>query len=130
MKKIVSIFLLIIYTVSAFGITVDYHYCNGHLTHIGILNFHKSGGCNKCNSSDIPPGCCKDKMLFMKGDIHKLSTVSSIAFPGNFANDVPVIHNILLLHKKFCIISDITFDYVKQISSQPPLFLLNNVFRI
>ncbi len=128
MKKIFAIFLLLIYTASASGIAVNYHYCDGQLTHVALLNFGGHGGC-KCNSSDMPQGCCKDKMLFLKGSDHKSSPVSFVALPGNFTIDVPATDNTLLLHKEFCIISDLTFDFVRQKSPQP-IFLLNSVFRI
>jgi len=126
MKKIFAIFLLLIYTGSAFGIGVDYHYCDGQLTHIAILNFGDHRSC-KCSGSDMPIDCCKDKMLFMKGDDHNPS-LSFVALPGSFVIDVPV-HNTLLLPKEFRVISDLTFYFVRQKSPQP-LFLLNSVFRI
>jgi len=128
MKKIFAIFLLLIYTGSAFGIAVDYHYCSGHLTHVTILNFGTQGDC-KCNSSEMPQGCCKDKMLYLKGSEHKSSPISFSTLAGSFEIDIPVTNNTPLLHKEIFIGSDLTPDFVKQKSS-PPIFLLNGVFRI
>lgn len=128
MKKIITILLLFIYSVSALGIAVNYHYCQGDLSNVTVLNFGGNGGC-ECNPSGMPPGCCKDKMLYLKGDDHKSSPVSITFLPGNFAIDLPVLHYTLLLPKEFCIISYLNFDFVRQKSTQS-LFLLNNVFRI
>jgi hypothetical protein len=128
MKKIIIIFLLFIYTATAFGIAINYHYCGGHLSGVKVLNFGGNGGC-KCNPANMPKDCCKDKMLYFKGDNHKSSTVSVIVLPGSFAIDVPVTTNTLLLHKEFCIPAVLTFGFVRQKSPQP-LFLINNVFRI
>lgn len=128
MKKIITILLLFIYSVSALGIAVNYHYCQGDLSNVTVLNFGGNGGC-VCNPSDMPPDCCKDKMLYLKGDDHKSSPVSITVLPFSLAIDVPVIHYTLSLPKEFCIISHLTFDFVRQKSTQP-LFLLNSVFRI
>lgn len=128
MKKIITIFLLFIYTATAFGIAVNYHYCGGHLSGIKVLNFGSDDGC-KCNPADMPKDCCKDKMLYFKGDNHKSSTVSDIALPGSLAGDIPLTQATLLLPKEFRSISVLTFDFVRQKSPQP-LFLLNGVIRI
>lgn len=128
MKKIIIIFLLLIYTGSAFGITVDYHYCSGHLTHVTVLNFGAKGGC-KCNSSEMPKGCCKDKMLYMKGDEHKSSPISFTNLQSNIVIDIPAAQVALLLHKEFFVAPDLTFDFAKQ-KSPPSIFLLNGAFRI
>ncbi len=128
MKKILAIFLLFVYTGSAFGIAVNYHYCDGHLTHVSILNFGEKNGC-KCNPSEMPPSCCKDKMLYLKGSEHKSSPTSFCILPGSFAIDIQVADNTLILHKEFFITPDLMLDFVKQKFS-PPLFLLNRVFRI
>ncbi len=37
--KVMSIFLLIVYTNTAFGVAVNYHYCDNYLYKISILNF-------------------------------------------------------------------------------------------
>lgn len=128
MKKIITIFLLLIYTASAFGIAVNYHYCGGHLSGIKVLNFGGDGSC-KCNPADMPKDCCKDKMLYFKGDNHKSSAISFIALQGSLAGDIPVTQTTLLLSKEFRSISVLTFDFVRQ-KSPHPLFLLNGVIRI
>jgi hypothetical protein len=120
---------LLIYTGSVFGIAVDFHYCDGHVTHVAMLNFGGGHGSCKCNPSDLPSGCCKHKILSMKGGDHKSSPAYLIALPDRFAIDVPVTHNNLSLPKEFFAIYDLAFYLVRRKSPQP-LFLLNNVFRI
>lgn len=127
MKKIFAIFLLLIYTGSAFGIAVDYHFCNGQLTDVSLLHFSDHTGC-KCNPSDMPKGCCKDKMVFLKGNDHKSSSIVYPTSTPGFTIDVPLSDN-TLLSKEFFVAPNPSFEYVKQKFS-PPLFLLNSVFRI
>lgn len=127
MKKIFAIFLLLIYTGSTFGIAVDYHYCDGQLTHISLLNFSDHNNCN-CNSSDMPQGCCKDKMVFLKGNDHKSSSIVYSISTSVVAIDVLLTNN-TLVSKELFVTPNLMFDYVKQKFS-PPLFLMNSVFRI
>lgn len=128
MKKILTIFLILIYSGSALGVVVDYHYCGTHLTNSTILNFGGHAGC-KCNPAGMPEGCCKDKIICMKGDNHRSSQFSFVALPGSFPVAVPELHSTPLLHPAFFIAPALTLCFVKQKYPQH-LFLLYSVFRI
>ena len=128
MKKIITILLILIYSGSALGIVIDYHYCCSNLTNSTILNFGGHGGC-KCNPAKMPSGCCKDRIICMKGDNHQPSQISFIALPGSFAIDVPGLQNTALLRHSFFVATVLTCNSVQQKYPQP-LFLLHRVFRI
>lgn len=128
MKKTITIFLILVYAAASMGIMVNYHYCHGHLTHASILIFGEQNGCS-CNSSTMPKGCCKDKMIFLKGDHHQPSSLFSAPLQTTFTIGLPVIIDKILLQSEFFGKSKITCDFVRQKSPQP-IFLLNSVFRI
>lgn len=128
MKKTIAILLLFIYTVSAFGIAVNYHYCDGYLSGVKVLNFGGKGDC-KCDATGIPKDCCKDKLLYIKGDDHKSSQGSYISTLATYLIDIPVYETIYSFQKasyqhlpiNFCLVSHKSLRH---------LFLLNNAFRI
>jgi len=128
MKKILAIFLFLIYVGSASGIAVNYHYCGSHLTDIFIINFgnHKSCICNPCQ---MPKGCCKDKLLFAKADNHKASIFSFSVLPSTYIIDTSLKNTNVLCIKDLRVERNESFYSVKY-SSTLPIFLLNNVFRV
>lgn len=128
MKKFGAIFFLIIYTSTALGETINFHYCSGHLTHISVLNIGGKTSCS-CNPDAMPKGCCKDN-LYSKADKHYSNpasyTISSITFlPG-----IPPAHNLfdLVLYNSF--LNTHNFDKYVRRSCQNPIYLRNRVFRI
>ena len=126
MKKILAIFLLLVYAASAFGIAVNYHYCNGHLTNVTVVNLGNHN-CN-CNPDGSSEGCCKDKMIYLKGDNHKSSQISFIPSQTNFAGDVPA-YTSLFSYKEFFSEPTLLYHFVKPEYPQP-IFILNSVFKI
>ncbi|HQS50733.1 MAG: hypothetical protein B7X86_06560 [Sphingobacteriales bacterium 17-39-43] len=70
MKKIIAIFLFAAYTATAFGVTLNFHYCGDQLDHVSFLNFEETGGCS-CTSGTMPKDCCQDKIVYHKTDNHK-----------------------------------------------------------
>ena len=72
MKKIVSIFLLIIYSSTSFAVTMDFHYCSGKYSGISFSNFDKAAICG-CDQNKLNQrGCCSDKTICAKTDNHKM----------------------------------------------------------
>jgi len=129
MTRILTIFLLLIYSGSAFGIMVNYHYCGDHLTNRTIRNFGDRGSC-KCNPAEMPSGCCKDKLICIKGDKHETTQFASALLPGNFiAIEAPALFNAEVTGRAFVPVRPIACGVVKKVQLCS-LFLLNNVFRI
>jgi len=63
-KKLIAIFFLVIYTSTAFGVVVRFHFCDKALNHASL-----SGSFGKCDcdsNSYIPMDCCKDKSICLK----------------------------------------------------------------
>lgn len=119
---------MLIYSASAFGIMVNYHYCGDHLTSSTVVNFGSGGGC-KCNPEEMPAGCCKDKLICVKGDTHEASQLSFAALPGSFVVEVPAVYEVMEIHATITATQPISRWSVKSIHVRP-LFLLNSVFRI
>ena len=120
--------LLTIYTGSAVGISINYHYCHGHLTKISLLNFGNKGGCG-CNPKEMPKGCCKDELKYLKIDNHKTIQIAqtsefvSLAIEPIPSNNYYPIPPIDVYH------SNLNKNGIQR-SCPQPIFLLNRVFRI
>ncbi|MDP2421345.1 hypothetical protein [Sediminibacterium sp.] len=130
MKKASVIFLLIIYTSTSLGASINFHYCGGHLAHVSVLNFGGKTGCS-CNPGAMPKDCCKDKLLISKADSHNSSQSSYIVSHISFVADLPAIdniHNLLLNSGDFNADNSYT-KHVKR-SCCDPIYLLIRVFRI
>lgn len=82
MKKIVVILLLTIYAAGVVGMTINYHYCAGHLAKISVLNFGHPKSCG-CNPKNMPRDCCKDILTYHKNDSHRLVAIVAFAAPGS-----------------------------------------------
>lgn len=125
-KKIVAIFFLIVYISTAFGTAINYHYCQGQLTKISILNFGGDGGCN-CNPKDMPKDCCKDKLIYEKADNHRTIQTVQIIEPISFDAESPTLDAQIIFKP---VSNSVTIYNSDQRSYPNPIFLLNRVFRI
>lgn len=129
MKKIGAIFLLIIYTSTALGAAINFHYCSGHLAHISVLNVGGKTGCSS-NPDTMPKGCCEDKLLYSKTDKCNSNPASYTISSISFLPEIPPVHNLFDLGLYSSVIkADNFYKYVRR-SCQNPLYLLNKVFRI
>ncbi|MFZ5977656.1 HYC_CC_PP family protein [Hydrotalea flava] len=130
MKKLGAIFLLIVYTSTALGVSINFHYCSGHLTHVSIINFGGKTGCS-CNPEAMPKGCCKDKLVVSKADNHNSTQAYFIANIISFVPHLPPVNclqNLILNSGGFNANNSWT-KYVKR-SCTDPIYLLIRVFRI
>ena len=125
-KKLIAIFLLTVYTATAFGVPVNYHYCNGHLALVSFLNFGGKSGCS-CNKDAMPKGCCKDEMHYKKADSHKTVQESYTINTVSFTPDLPPVSN---LHDRVLqggsYDSDLIIDRARRSCSEP-IYLLNQL---
>lgn len=84
MKKIISIFLLVLYTSTSFAVTMDIHYCSGKYSGITFLNFDKAANCGCDHNGLHDRGCCTDKIICAKTDNHK--TIQQYWVAPDFSN--------------------------------------------
>lgn len=71
MKKIISIFLLIIYSSTLFAVTLDIHYCGGIYSGISLLGSDKEANCGCDHNRLHDKSCCTDKIICADTDNHK-----------------------------------------------------------
>lgn len=130
MKKLFAIFLILIYTSTALGASINFHYCKGHLAHISVLNFGGKTGCS-CNPEAMPKGCCEDKLVYSNVDNHRSIQQVHIINPISFTPHLSPVNDLqdLILYSGR-ISSDNPYNkYIKR-SSSNPIYLLIRVFRI
>lgn len=133
MKKLLSIFLLIIYTWSAFGaVSIVSQKCNGLGSHISFLKYETQSHC-KCASDNMPKDCCKDHVICQKVDIHKTLQESFTLNTISFAPDllaVSTIFNLYVQDVSYNVTDIKTSSFFIKRSSPQPIYLLFRVFRI
>ncbi|MEY3413024.1 MAG: hypothetical protein RIQ70_1713 [Bacteroidota bacterium] len=79
MKKLIAIFLIMIYTAFSTGLTVYSHYCAGKLVSVSLINPNK-GGCGKCGKK-MTKDCCKDTQQTLSLDESQLGSNVNITIP-------------------------------------------------
>ncbi len=129
MKKLIAIFFLIVYTGTAIGAVINYHYCNGHLANTSFLSFGGKSDC-ACNPAAMPKNCCKDELLYIKTDNHKTVQESFAINTISFTPDLPSVsdlHNLVLQGENYG--TDNFYNYIHR-RSPHPIYLLNQVFRL
>ena len=72
-KRLTAILFLLIYATTAFGITIDFHYCQGKMVKSSLLNISEKPGCccKDEGSRSMPEDCCNDDVKVCKTDNHK-----------------------------------------------------------
>ncbi|MBN9351853.1 MAG: hypothetical protein J0H55_14325 [Chitinophagaceae bacterium] len=89
MKKIISIFLLVIYTTTSFSTTINMHYCGGKYSGLTFANFGVAVQCNCGTHNSTHNGCCSEKIICAKTDNHK--TAQQYWLSSNFPDvTIPV----------------------------------------
>jgi hypothetical protein len=80
-KKIVVIFLMLIYGSATMGATVHLHYCMNELVGWSLWHSDKEE-CGRCGMKEDKTGCCKDehKHFKLKTDHKKAVTTALITF--------------------------------------------------
>ena len=130
MKRLTAILFLLIYATAAFGITIDFHYCQGKMVKSSLLNISEKPGC--CCKQDVSGSmakdCCNDEIKVSKTDSHK--TAQSTKAP-----DLPE-HEALTHFLTYLILpGQVRLPFAHTIFPKPernpePVYLLCRVFRI
>jgi hypothetical protein len=109
MKRFFAFILLLIYSVTSIGATVELHYCMGKLSGwtLALIESH-SKECSKCGmeKTHLDKGCCHDesKLLKIQDDqkanyvsleISKLSVAAPVLIDHTVAYSLPKINELL-----------------------------------
>lgn len=130
MKRLIAILFLLIYANTAFGITIDFHYCQGKMVKFALLNVSAKPDCccKKDASSSMSKGCCNDDIKVSQSDSHK--TAQSTTVPDLLEHEALThFFNYLVLADR---VSRPTAQTVfpKPKRNPEPVYLLCRVFRI
>jgi hypothetical protein len=129
-KKLVAIFFLTIYTATAFGVVVKFHYCDQILTKVSISD---PGGKSECDShSYMPQDCCRDKMICLQINSQRISEqpfILSPRFQNDYADLIPSPSPILITPAT-PVLNSTLFFHRHQRTLPQTIYLLNRVFRI
>jgi hypothetical protein len=124
-KKLLSIFLLLVYSTASSGTVMSAHFCMGELAAITIGEKQEKA-CGYCGMEDA--GCCHDLSKVVKLDNSQLQKTPTLTFvqfillPIQVHYQTPSNLSLLKLPQK----SLISGKYI----GGPPLYLRNSVFRI
>lgn len=125
MKKLLSIFLLLVFTAASSGTVMSAHFCMGELAAISIGEKQEKA-CGYCGMEDA--GCCHDLSKIVKLDNSQLQKTPTITI-GQFIF-IPLQVN----YQSPSNLSFSTLPKQSHISGKyiggPPLYLRNSVFRI
>jgi hypothetical protein len=128
MKKISLILLILIYSISSFGIGIKQFYCCGKLesTTLSFLQVEKK----KCDKDDGTSGCCKTEFKSFKiKDSHVAA--ADISAPGTQIAElyltVPVFE-ILALSKQTLVVANAA--HAPPLQQGIPIYILDCTYRI
>lgn len=77
MKRILSIFILLLYTLASSGVGIQTHWCGKKISHIKVV-FTDKHSC-PCGSKKMKADCCKDKIEYLKvTSSHQGSSLSQV----------------------------------------------------
>ena len=130
MKRFIAILFLLIYTTTAFGITLDFHYCQGRMVKPVLLNVSEKPDCccQHDASRSMSKGCCKDVIKVSRTDSHK--TVQSTLSPYSSEHEAIIqFLNYLILPDHISLPVAQT-NFTKPKRNLEPVYLLCRVFRI
>jgi hypothetical protein len=74
MKKVLSLFIALLYLATSSGLALQVHYCMDKIAGLTLAQ-EGEGNCGKCGMEKKSSSCCKDELKFVKlEDAHKLLT--------------------------------------------------------
>lgn len=107
MKRVIAIFFLFFYTISAVGVQLHLHYCMNKLINVSLW-YDKEDACNSCGMKKEKRGCCADKLIKLgvktkhqkmdaTSSIKKIETLFLAFYPEkDFNSNKPCLHEITL----------------------------------
>ena len=128
MKKVVSIFLLMVFLFSNSGIAINVHWCGGKLNSLKF--FAKGPHKCMCRKKTMDPGCCKDKSTVLKANKDLSKTLQFLFKTLNieYLNDKIIYTEGLITSDLKCCYAD--FYHPPPYKPKVPLYLRDCVFII
>ncbi|WP_184550981.1 HYC_CC_PP family protein [Mucilaginibacter sp. FT3.2] len=126
MKRIAVILLLLIYTVSVYGITINKFYCCGKLASISLsVSSASKSACKAISGSD----CCKTVKANFKVKDNHVSAKTDINLKNSFALVIPVF-SIPALAERITLKKVIGYNSQAPPVQHYPLYILYSNYRI
>ena len=125
MKKLLAIFLLLVYTAASSGTVMSAHFCMGELAGISIGEKQQEQ-CGYCGMEDA--GCCHDLLQIVKLDGSQLEKSASVSLDYKFVVPQPT-PNFTIVQLYGISNDDLNSRFITILGS-PPIYLRNCVFRI
>lgn len=127
MARIVSAYLLILYTAFTTGLVVDVHYCAGKISSITFETTRDKDGCGKCETKK--KSCCHDDLKILKvNDSHSAAFASSVPeCPQTILQDNFYFANVLMNDN---LPQTEKANHSPPLKTPPDIFTRNCVFRI
>lgn len=129
MRKIAVILLLLLYLIPTFGINITVHYCGGEFSSLTFGTTAK----NKCacGSKKMKKNCCEDKTFSYEVDNDQAKIQECLLnFSNSFNLDLALSASFELCYVCFPSIVTEYYFYHPPNKVKPPLYILNQVFRI
>jgi hypothetical protein len=77
MKRITTVFLLLLYVTTTFGFSLQLHWCGQKISSVNLI-FSEKHSCT-CGTKEMKPSCCKNSVEYFKVKTdHQNSAISSI----------------------------------------------------
>jgi len=126
MKKIIALFIAVLYFTASSGVVLKLHYCMGKVSSVKVDNF-STQSC-KCGSTDDTGSCCKTEFKVVKlANAHKATVASfDVQLPvANLPSPTSLIdaYSILPVATTPFVAHDPPFTTAK-------IYIKNNVFRV
>src|SRR3954469_57946 len=128
MKKAALILLILIYSMSTFGIGLKEFYCCGKLTSVSITLLDT--GKEKCKKGDSKDDCCKSKYQFLQvKDKHFASVHPSLPYKNSIelASTTSSFHTVSLIPQEIDVING---SHAPPLYQGIPIYISNCVFKI
>lgn len=113
MKKVTSIFLLLLFLIANSGLAINVHWCGGKLSSIDF--FANGGNKCKCGKKAMKPNCCKDKTSHLKAN-------DELSKTNNFAFKISIPTFLFTIIKHINALPSAHFQYVASPFYHPPPF--------
>ena len=127
MKRALAIFILMLYSIANFGISVHTHWCGGKISSVRIsYSLKHTCGCGP--KMDI--GCCKNGFVYSKLSNEHVKSANNVI--QDYKNDLKPIVSLkpIDFSISFIVTRDISNYHAPPFKTKLPVFLSNSVFRI